>query len=92
MINETNVTSAAMSLQVHKTNCKSCSMGALTNSGRISANFTDFYKAFQSAAAVIIWRVETIRKPSNSCGIGRCTYYSRVTVPEAVPEAVATTP
>lgn len=34
-------------------------MGALTNNGRKLANFAGFYKGIQSAAAAIIWRMDS---------------------------------
>lgn len=33
-------------------------MGALSNSGRKSANFAGFYKGIQSAGAAIIWAID----------------------------------
>ncbi|KAL8671519.1 MAG: hypothetical protein Q9168_003988 [Polycauliona sp. 1 TL-2023] len=38
-------------------------MGALTNNGRKLANFAGFYKGIQSAGAVIIYRVDTLKAP-----------------------------
>ncbi|KAJ3462525.1 hypothetical protein FSOLCH5_014953 [Fusarium solani] len=38
-------------------------MGALSNSGRKTANFAGFYKGIQSAGAAIFWRLDGIKKP-----------------------------
>ncbi|PQE09579.1 major facilitator superfamily transporter protein [Rutstroemia sp. NJR-2017a WRK4] len=38
-------------------------MGALSNSGRKTANFAGFYKGIQSAGAAIIWRIDAMEKP-----------------------------
>jgi hypothetical protein len=38
-------------------------MGALSNSGRKTANFAGFYKGIQSAGAAIIWRIDATEKP-----------------------------
>ncbi|KAK6442521.1 hypothetical protein LTR95_001223 [Oleoguttula sp. CCFEE 5521] len=35
-------------------------MGAMTNNGRKLANYAAFYKSIQSAAAVIIWRIDSL--------------------------------
>jgi hypothetical protein len=37
-------------------------MGALTNSGRKTANFAGFYKGIQSAGAAIVWRMDSLGK------------------------------
>ncbi|KAJ9142578.1 MFS general substrate transporter [Coniochaeta hoffmannii] len=41
-------------------------MGALSNSGRKSANLAGFYKAFQSAGAVVFWALDGQKKPYNT--------------------------
>ena len=38
-------------------------MGALSNSGRKTANFAGFYKGIQSAGAAIIWRLDALGEP-----------------------------
>jgi MFS family permease len=38
-------------------------MGALTNSGRKTANYAGFYKGVQSAGAAIFWRLDGLGKP-----------------------------
>ena len=38
-------------------------LGALTNSGRTSANFTGFYKSLQSAGAAFIWHLDSSGTP-----------------------------
>ncbi|RBR08013.1 uncharacterized protein FIESC28_10433 [Fusarium coffeatum] len=38
-------------------------MGALSNSGRKTANFAGFYKGIQSAGAAIFWRMDGLGKP-----------------------------
>ncbi|TAQ83123.1 hypothetical protein B7494_g8553 [Chlorociboria aeruginascens] len=38
-------------------------MGALSNSGRKTANFAGFYKGIQSAGAAIIWRIDALNMP-----------------------------
>lgn len=38
-------------------------MGALTNNGRKLANFAGFYKGIQSAGAVVIFRIDTLKAP-----------------------------
>ncbi|KAF5646630.1 DUF895 domain protein [Fusarium tjaetaba] len=38
-------------------------MGALSNSGRKTANFAGFYKGIQSAGAAIFWRLDGLGKP-----------------------------
>ncbi|KAH8906779.1 MFS general substrate transporter [Coniochaeta sp. PMI_546] len=41
-------------------------MGALSNSGRKSANLAGFYKAFQSAGAAVFWALDGQKKPYNT--------------------------
>ncbi|KAB5583497.1 major facilitator superfamily domain-containing protein [Coniochaeta sp. 2T2.1] len=41
-------------------------MGAISNSGRKSANLAGFYKAFQSAGAVAFWALDSEKKPYNA--------------------------
>jgi len=47
--------------------CWQCStywfMGALSNSGRKSANFVGFYKSIQSTGAVVIWAIDDAKDP-----------------------------
>lgn len=38
-------------------------MGALSNSGRKSANFAGFYKGIQSVGAAVIWRIDALGAP-----------------------------
>lgn len=38
-------------------------MGALSNSGRKTANFAGFYKGIQSAGAAIAWRIDAMEYP-----------------------------
>ncbi|OTA98412.1 hypothetical protein M426DRAFT_77004 [Hypoxylon sp. CI-4A] len=41
-------------------------MGALSNSGRRTANMAGFYKGFQSAGAAVFWRLDGIKIPYNT--------------------------
>jgi hypothetical protein len=41
-------------------------MGALSNSGRKTANFAGFYKGIQSAGAAVFWRVDALGASYNS--------------------------
>jgi hypothetical protein len=41
-------------------------MGALSNSGRKSANFAGFYKGIQSAGAAIFWRIDALGASYNA--------------------------
>lgn len=38
-------------------------MGALTNSGRRSANYAGFYKGIQSAGAAVMWSLDSGKMP-----------------------------
>lgn len=38
-------------------------MGAMTNNGRVLANYAGFYKGIQSAGAAIIWHLDGIGLP-----------------------------
>ena len=46
-------------------------MGALSNSGRKTANFTGFYKGIQSAGAAICWSIDS-RKASYDAQFFSC--------------------
>jgi hypothetical protein len=41
-------------------------MGALSNSGRKTANFAGFYKGIQSAGAAVFWRIDALGTSYNA--------------------------
>jgi hypothetical protein len=60
-------------------------MGALSNSGRKSANYAGLYKGIQSAAAAIWWDLDARKVPVNTVRCNRKSLSSRfaLTIPEA---------
>ena len=45
--------------QFHQANIRNRFMGALSNSGRRSANYVGFYKGIQSAGAAVMWSLDS---------------------------------